>query len=358
VALTVGTGIGCDDGVSSLVQVTNATTASKDGTSAGTDGMTTLSHAPKRTKKSGIEKGQASPMVERGRVEHNQNAGKKGKNSEWPWFNGTFADYDTFKANWESYLKNHKQLKSQGEIVQLFRGKCMSEKTASRLGNADSMTAAWAELDKHYYVTEDLMWEFKELPRIKKRRFERQYNHYFLIQYSASAAYEAKQEHLLLVPENIDKMLGALPQREQTLWMEAQKQTAFKDLGVAFTAFVEERLEWSFTQMTGMKGNQTEPAPAPTGAPERGDRREYGGGANRKSDRSIHVMAIQSLNMTQPPAQTKWDDTLPWIHPCAISKDGSEVYPPLHHVDFEKPGPKANQALARTTDEGRRNLNL
>jgi hypothetical protein len=73
VALTVGTGIGCDDGVSSLVQVTNATTASKDGTSAGTDGMTTLAHAPKRTKKSSIEKERASPMVKHGRKEHSLN---------------------------------------------------------------------------------------------------------------------------------------------------------------------------------------------------------------------------------------------------------------------------------------------
>jgi hypothetical protein len=82
VALTVGTGISCNDGVSSLVQVTNATTASKDGTSAGNDDMTTLAHAPKRTKKSCIDKGRTSPMVKLGRIEHNQNAEEHSLNTD------------------------------------------------------------------------------------------------------------------------------------------------------------------------------------------------------------------------------------------------------------------------------------
>jgi hypothetical protein len=165
-------------------------------------------------------------------------------------------------------------------------GKMHERKDRKPSRKADSMTAAWAELDKHYYVMEDLMWEFNGLPRIKKGHFERQYNHYFLIQYSASAVYRAKQEHLLLIPENIDEMLGALPQREQTFWREAQKQAALKDLGAAFTAFVEERLEWSFTQMTGVKGDQTEPTPAPAGAHKRGDREEHSRSTKRATTAS------------------------------------------------------------------------
>jgi hypothetical protein len=69
-------------------------------------------------------------------------------------------------------------------------------------------------------------------------------------------------------------------------------------------------------------------------------------------------MAIQGLGMTQPPARATWDDALLWIHPCAMGRDSLEVYPPLHCTDFEKPSPKANQALTRAANDRRRNLNL
>jgi hypothetical protein len=76
-------------------QVANATTASRNRMNISTDDMTMLVHAPKRTKKSGIDKEQASPMVKHGRIEHNQDAEERSKNSEWPWFKGMLADYDT-----------------------------------------------------------------------------------------------------------------------------------------------------------------------------------------------------------------------------------------------------------------------
>ncbi len=65
-ALIVGIKVSCDDGLSSPVQVTNATTASKDGTGRGTDSITTPAHTPKRMKKSGINKIRASPIPGQG----------------------------------------------------------------------------------------------------------------------------------------------------------------------------------------------------------------------------------------------------------------------------------------------------
>ncbi len=44
------------------------------------------------------------------------------------------------------------------------------------------MTEVWTMLDDFYYVTKGLMVEFQGLAAIKKRQFERQYDHYFLIQ--------------------------------------------------------------------------------------------------------------------------------------------------------------------------------
>jgi hypothetical protein len=48
----------------------------------------------------------------------------------------------------------------------------MSKKTVKRLKSANSMTEARAMGDKFYHVTKDLMWEFQELSKIKKRQFE------------------------------------------------------------------------------------------------------------------------------------------------------------------------------------------
>jgi hypothetical protein len=67
-ALIVGIGISGNDGVSSLAQVTSATTAPKDGTHRGTNSTTTPALAPKRKKKSGVNKRRASPSPGQGKA--------------------------------------------------------------------------------------------------------------------------------------------------------------------------------------------------------------------------------------------------------------------------------------------------
>jgi hypothetical protein len=162
----------------------------------------------------------------------------RGEDNGWPWFTGLYTDYVSFKLNWEKYYGEKPQPISQAELVRQFREDCMSEKTAKRLKGASSMTEAWAMMDEFYYVTKGLMWGFQGLAAIKKRHFERKHDHYFLIQYSISAADEARQGHLLLV-------------FEITLWWEAWGHMGSKDLGSTFSAFVEEWLDWSLAQMTG-----------------------------------------------------------------------------------------------------------
>jgi hypothetical protein len=56
----------CDDGISSLVQVTSVTTATKDGTCEGTNSMTAPAHGLKGMKKSSINKIQASSIPGQG----------------------------------------------------------------------------------------------------------------------------------------------------------------------------------------------------------------------------------------------------------------------------------------------------
>ena len=105
-----------------------------------------------------------------------------------PWFTGLCTDYVSFKLDWEKSHGEQPQLISQAELLRQFRENCMSEKKAKRLEGAGSMAEAWAMMDDFYYVAKGLMVEFQGLAAIKKRHFERQHNHYFLIQYSISAA--------------------------------------------------------------------------------------------------------------------------------------------------------------------------
>jgi hypothetical protein len=73
---------------------------------------------------------------------------------------------------------------------------------------------------------------------------------------------------------NINEIFQAL--RKQVIWEEAQKHVAPKKLGVAFTAFLEERMEWSLNQMQDSGRKHAIPVPSPTGAPKSDDGPEHG----------------------------------------------------------------------------------
>jgi hypothetical protein len=67
---------------------------------------------------------------------------------------------------------------------------------------------------------------------------------------------------LLLTFANIEEMLRALPQCEKTLWWEAWGHLGSRELGSTFAAFVEEQLDWSLAQMTGVGMGSAKPAHA------------------------------------------------------------------------------------------------
>jgi hypothetical protein len=222
----------------------------------------------------------------------------------WPWFTRLCTDYVFFKLDWEKYYGEQSQLISQAELVRQFRENCMSEKTAKRLKGASSMVEAWDMMDDFYYVTKGLMVEFQGLAVIKKHHFERQHDHYFLIQYSISAADEARQGHLLLVFANIEEMLRALPQRERTLWWEAWGHMGSKDLGSTFSAFVEERLDWSLGQMTGVGADCVKPTLMLT----KNHKQDDGAGYSKRVKRGDgHEVGVRNPRAVRSPA---WSNTV------------------------------------------------
>jgi hypothetical protein len=217
-----------------------------------------------------------------------------------PWFSGLCVDYVLFKRDWEKYYGEQARSMSQAELVQQFRENCMDEKTAKHLEKAGSMTEVWTILDDLYYVTKGLMVEFQGLATIKKRQFEQQYDHYFLIQYSICAADEARQGHLLLVFANIEEMLRALPQREKTLWWDAWGHMGSRDLDSTFSAFVEERLDWSLAQMTGTGASGAKPTITPT----KNHKQDDGAGYSKRIKKGDgHEMGVRSPRTIRSPAE-------------------------------------------------------
>jgi hypothetical protein len=176
----------------------------------------------------------------------------------------------------------------------------MGEKTAKRLKGAGSMTEAWTMLDDFYCVAKGLMAEFQGLTAIKKRHFERQHDHYFLIQYSISAADKAQQGHLLLAFANIEEMLRALPQCKKTLWSDAWGHMGSRDLGSTFPAFVEERLDWSLAQMTGAGAGGAKPTLTPIKNHKQDDRAGY---SKRVKRGDGQAMGVRNPRTVRSPAE-------------------------------------------------------
>jgi hypothetical protein len=94
-------------------------------------------------------------------------------------------------------------------------------------------------------------------------------------------------------------MLRALPQREKTLWWEAWGHMGSKDLGSTFSAFVEERLDWSLAQMTGVGADCAKPTLALT----KNHKQDDGAGYSKRVKRGDgHEMGVRNPRAVRSPA--------------------------------------------------------
>ena len=64
-------------------------------------------------------------------------SGKSVKNGGWPYFDGTFKEYPSFKRKFRTYQANYHQATPQRELVQMFRENCLPDKIASSIKKAE-----------------------------------------------------------------------------------------------------------------------------------------------------------------------------------------------------------------------------
>jgi hypothetical protein len=67
-----------------------------------------------------------------------RNSGRSGRNTGWPYFDGTFRDYPAFKRKFESFQMNYHCGTPSQELFQQFREMCLPEKLS---GNGETIGA-------------------------------------------------------------------------------------------------------------------------------------------------------------------------------------------------------------------------
>ncbi len=100
--------------------------------------------------------------------------GQTGKNSGYPYFDGTLKDYPKFRRRWHTFQDTYHKATPHRELVNLFRENCLEKKVADRLRSAETMAGCWRVLDPFYsdrfhsYRLEFMLLKFKHRSLMKR----------------------------------------------------------------------------------------------------------------------------------------------------------------------------------------------
>ncbi len=76
--------------------------------------------------------------------------GQTGKNSGYPYFDGTLKEYPKFCRRWHNFQNLYHNVTPQRELVNLFQENCLEKKVADRLLCEETMAGCWRVLDPFY----------------------------------------------------------------------------------------------------------------------------------------------------------------------------------------------------------------
>ncbi len=97
--------------------------------------------------------------------------GQTGKNSGYPYFDGTLKEYPKFRRRWHTFQDLYHKATPQRELVNLFRENCLEKKVADRLRCKETMAGCWRVLDPFYsrptQYTQDLMSDITATRKIQ-----------------------------------------------------------------------------------------------------------------------------------------------------------------------------------------------
>jgi hypothetical protein len=282
-------------------------------------------------------------------------SGKSVKNCGWPYFNGTFKEYPSFKRKFRTYQANYHQATPQRELAQMFRENCLPDKIAVRVKKAEDMLTAWRIMDAVYdnplAFIKDLMQEIRAVPEFREEECEKMLEYYMLLQSHIAKADKADVDTMLLIPANIADMTRTLPYAEGKQWRDQLGRIHPLDIGNGFSTFVVRRLEYATTQVANCERlvlSKPIPLKARTnGSPstdQHGSRGHHGGSVSRgnSASRGARVMAISAERKPAgekkvhfPPSR-KFDPEGVWKFPCVAGEVCKERHSPKKSEVFKK----------------------
>jgi len=267
--------------------------------------------------------------------------GQTGKNSGYPYFDGTLKDYPKFRRRWHTFQDTYHKATPQRELVNLFRENCLEKKVADRLRCEETMAGCWRVLDPFYsrptQYAQDLMSEITATRKIQYSEYERLFEYYALIRGNITEARKANLEETLLTQANIALMEHPLPMREIEEWRNRQAKYAPRYHAEAFVEFVYDREEWALKNVA----YSTAPSSHSSSGENPKGRKSY-------EKKEAKVMAVKATSKEEPhfPPPRRWSPDHPWGRPCIVDECPEEHAPPSCAL-FKSKTPEERLAVVR-----------
>jgi hypothetical protein len=214
--------------------------------------------------------------------------GQTGKNSGYPYFDGTLKEYPKIRRRWHTFQDLYHKATPQRELVNLFRENCLEKKVADQLRCEETMAGCWRVLDPFYsrptQYAQDLMAEITATRRIQHLEYEKLFEYYALLRGNITEARKANLMEALLTQANIVLMEQPLPAREIEEWRSRQARYAPRYHADAFVEFVDDREEWALKNVA----YSTTPSSHSSGNENQKGRKSY----ERKEAKVMAVKAV------------------------------------------------------------------
>jgi hypothetical protein len=189
----------------------------------------------------------------------------------------------------------------------------MSKEIARYSGIGGTMAKAWAKLDRIYrndrLFCAELRQEIQACPRIEEEEYEKQLDHYVLIQNNIDEADKENLGDLFLDLDGIEEITQAFSSREKSLWRGIQEHMQPWEHGAAFTAFVSDRLQWTTDRISEIRCQQLRRTlPMPTPLPIDAKSGSVGGkhGKGKGARKNAHTVPVQGGNKVKKSARASY----------------------------------------------------
>jgi hypothetical protein len=220
----------------------------------------------------------------------------------------------------------------------------MSKEIARYSGIGGTMVEAWAKLDRIFRNDQlfcaELRQEIQACPRIKEHEYERQLDHYVLIQNSIDEADKENLGDLFLDLDGIEEITQAFSSREKSLWRGIREHMQPWEHGTTFTAFVNDRLQWTTDRVHEIRYRQLRRTlPMPTPLPIDAARSGSVGGKHSRGEgtrRNAYTVPVQGGNKVEKSARAS-------CYPARIRGSNRASDPAQKHGLASKPAQERSQ---------------